>query len=73
MPNPPLEEVNVFQWKRNQSTGEFEKIPDGTAEFRAWGQLSFLRHDKGYSVPAAIIQRDDGHVETLPARLIQFT
>ena len=48
------------------------RLPDGCARFHKWGR-SYVEFESGpASFTTAVIERDDGKVETPPAHWIEF-
>jgi hypothetical protein len=66
-----MRRVKVFKWDKNPE-GKMVLVEDGEANFHQWG-YDFEEFEEGpgtYST--AIIGRDNGKVENIPACMIQF-
>lgn len=78
-----MRRVQVFKSEQVQKTLELErgksqrlvydKIPDGEGWFHKWG-VDYEEFETGpRNFTTAIVERDDGTIETPPANMIKFT
>ncbi len=69
-----MKKVKVFKYEKRSEPGQFhfDKVEDGTAQFHQWG-LNYEEFENGAgNYSSAIIERDDGTIENVPAEMIQF-
>jgi len=66
-----MRRVQVFKMESQESNGVFRhvRVPDYSATFHNFAQEA---DGEGQSNPVAIVERDDGTVETVYCHMIQF-
>lgn len=63
--------MQVFKYE-HQRLNIYDKVEDGEAMFHQWG-IDSQEHDNSTgNFTTAIIERDNGQVENVPAEMIQF-
>lgn len=68
----PKRKVRVFRLERFKGNTHLSKVPDGEADFHGWG-CDYEEFESGPgNFSTAIIERDDGTIETPQAGLVQF-
>ena len=67
-----MRNVIVYKWTVSKDKLRHEKVEDGSAVFHEWGLNTVETEHAIASYSVAIIEREDGAVETVAAELIKF-
>jgi len=67
-----MKQVQVYRYDKTPGKTYMEKVEDGIAHFHQWG-VDNEADDCGYgNYSTAIVEREDGTIETPPAYMVKF-